>query len=284
MQSDAVRKALAVAAVVVAAFGASTTQAGAVGVNRIDSDAITPQEFAALGWWRLSYRVSFWEDMTDAQRDALVEGAQASGVPLLPILIARYDGVAHEPRAAAWTEWARYVSDVVRRYPGIHAWEVWNEPNALKFGGTFAVHRWRRFVARTAGVIHAARPSARVVAGGVTVTVRGWRSYLRVRGVDAVAVHPYAPTATDALRFVREAHRIARKPIWVTELDWTGGGNDYAARQLHEFIRGFHGPIFWYHLRDSSSAPSSYGRDGLFTEQWRPKPVWKELLKGRSSP
>jgi hypothetical protein len=258
------------------------TRADAIGVNRIESESITPQELAGLGWWRLSYRVSFWQNLTDGQRDSLVQEAEAAGVPLLPILIVRYDGVAHEPRGAAWDQWAAYVREVVSRYPGIASWEVWNEPNALKFGGAFAVRRWQRFVARTAAVIHAARPDARVVAGGVSVTVAGWRRYLRVSGVDAVAVHPYAPTAAQALRLIQDAHRIARKPIWVTELDWTGGDDAYAARELHRFIRGFHGPTFWYHLRDSRSAPSSYGDDGLFTEHWKPKRVWRELLKGRA--
>lgn len=272
------------AALVAALFGLPAASAGAIGVNRIDSESITPQELAGLGWWQLSYRVAFWQNLSDAQRDALVWQAEAAGVPLLPILIVRYDGVAHEPRGAAWDEWAAYVDRVVRRYPGVRSWEVWNEPNARKFGGTFAVHRWRRFVARTARVIHRARPGARAVAGGVTVTVPGWRRYLEAPGVDAVAVHPYAPTADKALRLVRQARRTARKPVWVTELDWTGGSAAYAANQLRRFIRGFRGPIFWYHLQDSGTAPSSYGGDGLFTESWKPKPAWRELLKGRPAP
>lgn len=270
------------AAAVCAALLSLPASAGAIGVNRLESETITPQELAGLGWWQLSYRVSFWENLTDLQRDTLVSEARAAGVPLLPILIVRYDGVAHEPRGAAWNQWAAYVWTVVRRYPGIHSWEVWNEPNARKFGGAFSVRRWRRFAARTARLIHGARRDARVVAGGVSVTERGWRRYLRVRDVDAVAVHPYAPTAARALRFIREARRIARKPIWVTELDWTGGDANYAARELGRFIRRFHGPTYWYHLQDSRRAPSSYGSDGLFTDRWTPKPAWKELLKGRA--
>jgi hypothetical protein len=259
-----------------------TPSAGAIGVNRLDSENITTNELAALGWYALSYRVAFWENMTDAERDSLVWRAHVAGVPLLPILSVRYDGVAHEPRGAAWDEWALYVDKVVRRYPTVHSWEVWNEPNAVKFGGAFAVHRWRRFLARTARVIHHARARARVVAGGVSVTQPGWRRYLRVSGADAVGVHPYAPTAAEALRLVREARRIARKPTWVTELDWTGGGERYKATELRRFVRGFHGPTWWYHLQDSKSAPRSYGDDGLFTSRWQPKPIWSALLRGRA--
>jgi hypothetical protein len=276
-----VRKLLLPAALCAVLLGAPATAGAAIGVNRIDSEAITAQEMSGLGWWQLSYRVAFWRELSDSRRDALVGEADAAGVSLLPILIVRYDGVAHEPRGAAWDDWSGYVQDAVRRYPSVHNWEVWNEPNALEFGGTFAVHRWRRFVSRTARVIHAARPDAHVVAGGLTVTVPGWRRYLRVRDVDAVAIHPYAPTAASALRMVREARRVARKPVWVTELDWTRGGPAYAATELRRFIHGYHGPTYWYHLQDSRQAPASYGRDGLFTEAWRPKPVWKELLKGR---
>src|SRR3954453_23157667 len=263
-----------------AALGAG--QAAAIGVNRLDSEKITTGELAVLGWDGLSYRVAFWENMTDAERDSLVWRANVAGVPLLPILSVRYNGVAHEPRGAAWDEWAAYVDKVVRRYPTVHSWEVWNEPNAVKFGGAFAAHRWRRFLARTARVIHRARPRARVVAGGVSVTQPGWRRYLRVSGADAVGVHAYAPTAAQALRRVREAPRIARKPIWVTELDWTGGGERYKARQLHRFVRGFRGPTWWYHLQDSKAAPRSFGDDGLFTSAGRPKPIWTELLRGRA--
>jgi hypothetical protein len=251
-----------------AALGAG--QAAAIGVNRLDSEKITTGELAVLGWYTLSYRVAFWENMTDAERDSLVWRANAAGVPLLPILTVRYGGVAHEPRAAAWDEWAAYVDKVVRRYPTVHSWEVWNEPNAVKFGGAFAVHRWRRFVSRTAGVIHRARPEANVVAGGVSVAQPEWRRYLAVSGVDAVGLHPYAPSAAKALTLVREAGLIARKPVWVTELDWTGGGERYQARELRQFVRRFHGPIWWYHLR------------GLFAPSWRPKPIWRELLRGRT--
>jgi hypothetical protein len=220
-------------------------------------------------------------NMSDAERDALVAEANATGVALLPILTVRYDGVAHEPRAAAWDEWKAYVWHVVRRYPGIPAWEIWNEPNVLKFGGTIAVHRWKPFVARTARVIHSARPAARAIAGGVTVVRQGWRRYLKVRDVDAVGIHPYSPTATRALQFVREARNIADTPIWVTELGWTGGGDRWAATELGRFLRGFHGPTFWYHLHDDPSAPSSYANNGLFTQSWKPKPVWRALLSGR---
>jgi hypothetical protein len=276
------RKALLTVALSALLAGFGTPGAHAIGVNRLDSENITTNELAALGWYALSYRVAFWENMTDAERDSLVWRAQVAGVPLLPILSVRYDGVAHEPRAAAWDEWAAYVDRVVRRYPTVHSWEVWNEPNAVKFGGAFAVHRWRRFVSRTAHVIHAARPRANVVAGGVSVTQPGWRRYLRVSGVDAVGVHPYAPTAAEAVRLVHEARAIARKPIWVTELDWTGGGERYKARELGRFVRRFHGPTWWYHLQDSKYAPRSYGDDGLFTSSWKPKPIWGQLLRGRT--
>jgi hypothetical protein len=114
------------------------------------------------------------------------------------------------------------------------------------------------------------------------VTQRGWRRYLRVSGVNAVGVHPYAPTAAKALSLVREARRIARKPVWVTELDWTGGGERYKARELRRFVRRFHGATYWYHLQDSKDAPRSYGDDGLFTSSWEPKPIWAELLRGRA--
>lgn len=231
--------------------GSLAGRAQAIGVNRIDSQPITANELRLLGWFGLSYRVPLWKNMTDAERDYLVGGADAAGVLLLPILIVRYDGVAHEPRGAAWDQWVSYVQYEVRRYPTVHAWEVWNEPNAVKFGGTFAVHRWRRFVSRTARVIHAARADARVVAGGVSVVQPGWRRYLRVSEVDAVGLHPYTPTAARALRFIREARRIARKPVWVTELGWTGGSERWAARELRRFIRRFHGPTYWYHLRDN---------------------------------
>src|SRR4051794_38352910 len=123
-----------------AALGAG--QAAAIGVNRLDSEKITTSELAVLGWYGLSYRVAFWENMTDAERDSLVWRANAAGVPLLPILTVRYGGVAHEPRAAARGEWAADVGRGGRRHPGIGGWGVWEEPHALKFGGGVAVHPW----------------------------------------------------------------------------------------------------------------------------------------------
>jgi hypothetical protein len=274
----------AIATIALSALLAGAAQAHAsVGVNRLDSEpAITANELELLGWYGLSYRVPFWMNMSDAERDALVAGASATGVRLLPILIVRYDGVAHEPRAAAFGQWAAYVDRVVRRYPGIRDWEIWNEPNVLKFGGTIAVHRWRPFVSQTARIVHRARAGARAVAGGVSVGRRGWRRYLHVANVDAVAIHPYTPTAASALRLIREARAIARKPIWATELGWTGGNDRWVATELRRFVRGFHGPTFWYHLHDNPNAARAYANDGLFTEAWKPKPVWNELLRGRA--
>ena len=81
---------------------------------------------------------------------------------------------------------------------------------------------------------------------------------------------------------MREARRIARKPVWVTELDWTGGDDRYSARELRRFARGFRGPTYWYHLQDSRRAPRAFAKRGLFTEKGKPKQIWKELLRTRA--
>src|SRR3954454_12449794 len=95
------RKALLTVALSALLAGFGAAGAGAIGVNRLDSENITTNELAGLGWYALSYRVAFWENMTDAERDSLVWRAHVAGVPLLPILSVRYNGVAYEPRGAA---------------------------------------------------------------------------------------------------------------------------------------------------------------------------------------
>ena len=53
----------------------------------------------------------------------------------------------------------------------------------------------------------------------------------------SLSLHPYsfAPRIVPTVRLFRKllnAHRSAKKPIWITELGWTTGGHDFGNRAL----------------------------------------------------
>ena len=149
-------------------------------------------------------------------------------------------------------EWADYVREVVRRFPG-SVIETWNEPNIDAFWMPYP--QPARFAKLHATTYHAAKsvdPSATVLMGGLAgtvssdgrqeVTVRKFLSSAYATGkldntVDALSIHlytnnerPMGPTTLFAqslfdIRQARDAAGQQRKKIWVTETGLSTSGN-----------------------------------------------------------
>ena len=222
-------------------------------------------------WVRLNVNWSSAESEGKGQRSAYwleefdfaVRTAQAAG---LKVLMPIADGVPYwasaDPRKTSiagvrswnrrwrptnFADYADFVAFVVARYSamGVHAYEVWNEPNLAAFwpSGPSAAE-YAEMLKTTAPRIRAADPSAKIVLGGLSLNDRNYLDALYAHGArssfDAVGVHPYmgdADPATcpkvgsrfpvDALCGLQEmraamvAQGDSAKTIWVTEMGWT---------------------------------------------------------------
>ena len=215
---------------------------------------------------------------------------------------ARVRGIAERfgPRGRFWAEHPELP------YRPFRAWEVWNEPNLRQFWDAREPdpEEYARLVVETRRVLRAADPHARIVSGGL-----GWRysggRYLRAVleeaggcAVDAVGIHPYAPTPARAMRALEEARSIADAagargvPLWTTEIGWKVRDRGYAgvpsetaqARSMQRFAGAtvrrrselWLGPSFAFALRDRID-PETGRTDhtaGLRRANDSPRPAW----------
>jgi hypothetical protein len=232
--------------------------------------------------------------------------------------------------------WFAFVRDAARRYgpggqfwaqnPGLtphpmRSWEVWNEPNINEFTGErtqVKIREFARLLRVTRAALNAANPANRIVLGGlyrrpqpghgIRMTRFLNRLYKLRRGrslFDAVAIHPYAARPRQILRVTQSARRVmnahgdGRKPIWITELGWTTGGNYWSqslyhatpeqqairlrgtARLLLAHRRGLRlRRVDWHTWRDFTGGDNFWDKYmGLFTADGHPKPAWIALTQ-----
>jgi hypothetical protein len=134
------------------------------------------------------------------------------------------------------------VSSILRRWPGLYALEVWNEPNLSNY--------WRGSPHDYADMVNAAVAAKRgtgvptlILAGTLSL---GATDYLRqlyaagMRGEDAVSIHPYATACTPVCgqlfdpgprrlpfrRAIEGIHQVMldnrdRSPLWLTEFGYS---------------------------------------------------------------
>ena len=248
--------------------------------------------------------------------DLIMERYAQAGISVLGVLAYSADWASTAPASStekdkyppADAAWRDFVDAVVRRYPMVTAWEVWNEPNHEQF--LHAKDRSSAYAAilKTASAaIRSANPRAQIVFGGLSGADASFLQKLYRLGVkdafDIVAVHPYRTLngktiyppevtifglnslATDlyVLRsMVRAYDTESPSPIWITEIGWssdTSGASEtdqanYLQRSV--FIARFYAQvekIFWYNLRDDLAADVAEKHFGLYANDWREKPA-----------
>jgi hypothetical protein len=199
-----------------------------------------------------------------ASFDRVIEQARRRNLTLLPVLAytppwARPSGCTTEKCAPADpSQFARFAAAAAQRYSqnGVHAWEIWNEPNAADFWQPAAnAAAYTRLLRDSSEAIRRADPQALVVMGGLATLATGdgnvsIADFLSqpaespVRLVDALAVHPYtypnppsrlgpwaSPWLPDdsGLPYFRKLLSdlgTPNLPIWITEYGAPTGGTD----------------------------------------------------------
>jgi polysaccharide biosynthesis protein PslG len=217
--------------------------------------------YSALGvrWVRVSVNWAVIQDAGPtsfnwAPFDAVVDGARARGAKVLALIEytprwARPAGSPAETPPTRVEDYAAFAGKVAERYAprGVHAFEVWNEPNVAAFWRPKPdVAAYTRLLRAASTSIRAADPQALVLTGGTSPATDDGTDVAPVtflRGVyanggkdafDAVAHHPYCwpvdpgdPQSWSAwhqmygtspsLRSVMTANGDGDKKIWATE-------------------------------------------------------------------
>ncbi|GAC1587857.1 MAG: hypothetical protein NVS3B21_03120 [Acidimicrobiales bacterium] len=225
------------------------------------------------------------------------------------------------PKIALYGE---FCSVVVGRYApmGIHDYELWNEPNIPQFWSTGAdPAAYAALLGAGSTAVHAADRLGRVITAGLapaaddrssgSMSPVTFLSELLSRdptGFDAVGVHPYTfpkPPMTPGAAFVgtRDLAAILAKDgrggteLWGTEFGAPTAANSESvdpaeqARNLHEAVTNWPsqaphvGPLFWYTLRDTGSAPDVTEQHfGLLRNDLSPKPAYDAFVAEARKP
>jgi hypothetical protein len=231
----------------------------------------------------------------------------------------RRDPKRGNPTPNHYDDYADFAAAAAARYPRAVGFEIWNEPNWRRFwGGRPDAGDYAALLKRAAAAIHRARPSARVVSGGLSPhgsdrgrDAIGYSRFVAqlyeraaIKGVvDAIGVHPYPSVRfgegpVDAMRAkmgniwqVMRRHGDADRPMWVTETGISTAGNqDYSQAQqaatlvdlYNTFRRIRNVPVVVVHrFMDDPGGPRQEPGFGVLTTRGHPKKAYCALAARR---
>lgn len=268
------RLGLLIAAVVVAAAAAGGAQAGPAVIYGIQDDAwiasgpgtvedrVAALQRLGLGIVRVTVRWDVVEQTSGTfdwtLPDAVLEPLQAAEIEAVVTLYGTPEwangGRDANVAPSRGADFARFARAAAERYPAVHRWTIWNEPNQRRWLSTASPAQYVTKLLNPAyAAIHSASPSSRVAAGDTAPRggTGGLSPVAFIRGMgrlgarlDAYAHHPYAlvpgetpwsggcdhcETITMATigRLVNEA-RKAFGPVrlWLTELGYQSNPPD----------------------------------------------------------
>ncbi|BBH15749.1 hypothetical protein Back2_00360 [Nocardioides baekrokdamisoli] len=202
--------------------------------------------------------------------DKIVTTAHTLGLHVLPVLghtppwaRGACTGMACPP--ARPTDVEALMDAAVRRYApdGVHAWEIWNEPNSGTFWQQPDARAYAQFFTAASRAAKSVDPGATIVVGGLDACVDGvscvdprtfMDAFCRAGGcasADAVGVHPYtyplkpgtnSPAwevltgTTNSVLSVLAADGYSHIPLWITAYgaptDGPGASSDGSPAQL----------------------------------------------------
>jgi polysaccharide biosynthesis protein PslG len=209
-------------------------------------------------------------------------------------------------------DYARAAEFLARRYRDkVESWEIWNEPNHVKFGGGMTAADYTGLLCAAYPAVKAADPDAPVVFGGTAGNDWEFIGGAYASGAkpcfDVLAVHPYnadyspymTPRSTDRwwfqnvplVRQVMLEHEDAATPLWFTEVGWSTHDNtpdmptnmrgvtlEQQARYLVDMLDitkeryPYVERVSWFSSRDEENGDIENDNFGLFTVELDPKP------------
>ena len=221
-------------------------------------------------------------------------------------------------------DYATFVQAAAAHYTpmGVHAWEIWNEPNNAMFWAPRADPAAYTTLLKLAGAaIKRADPSATVVTGGMSPASDNGRDVSPLtflaqiyahggRGsFDAVGYHPYsfpyAPMhAAEWNTFYRtpDVHALmtrngdGAKRVWGTEVGFPTGTGSKAVSEATQAVYitaainqwtswSFAGPIMFYTTRDLGNDRRDVNDNmGMVDRSGAPKPVFSSVRRTLQAP
>ena len=258
----------------------------------IDSD-LTDMAAGGISWARVNLQYSL---TPSADFDFVVQDALVRRIHLLVTVwnSPPYTDLGTDAQRATYRAW---LAAMVTRYQyWVHDWEIGNEPN-LHYNWTIdekptsdpaayaaSVHRYVLHLQDAYTTIKTVDPSATVMLGSISEWTEERFVYQLVQEhatayFDVLAVHPYGAdpaTAVERLQALQARMAaqpaLAAKPVWVTEVgfntSWSTNTGYVTSEQqkaddLTQLLPALRAagaalPIFWYSLREDTSAPG-YG-------------------------
>jgi polysaccharide biosynthesis protein PslG len=178
-------------------------------------------------------------------------------------------------------------------YLPVRTYELWNEENTTRFWQPHPEpDRYADLYLQALATIKAIDPTATVAIGGLGHGANAflkatYRARPQIAGqIDAVAIHPYAPTAAGVMRTIQRVGAVLRSldartvPLIITEVGWESeaGSPDalalpeakraaamtelvdaIASRRSHDHIIGLLPYTWWTPRRDPSNGEDWYG-------------------------
>jgi hypothetical protein len=213
--------------------------------------------------------------------------------------------------------YAHFVRALTARYApmGVHAWEIWNEPNLSIFWEPRAdPAAYTKLLKLAYAAIKGVDPSATVVSGGLAPAGNTGGDIEALRFVasmyahggkgsfDALGYHPYSYPyppmyKADWNTFYRtpDVHALmasngdGAKHIWGTETGFPTGSNSravsestqaaYVTAEIKQWTSwNFHGPLIFFSIRDSSTNRQTLNDNmGMLYNSGAPKPLFGAL-------
>ena len=203
-----------------------------------------------------------------------------------------------------------YFAALLRHYPEIPAWELWNEPNFARFSVPGPDPAAFVNYLRSARKVHDAVGSrAKLISGGVApgggIDIWTWLDEVAMRGglklIDGYGVHPYSGVAADDPRSMmmqletlhRRLAQLGRPdlPLWLTEygvpstpVASNGYGPPLTEVQQADRLRTAYSlasrfdwieNVTWYEFRDDETgSPDPEENFGLVRSDLTPKPAY----------
>ena len=196
--------------------------------------------------------------------DQLVEDCEELGISILPTIgytpvWANDTGKRNDPPTRT-ANWINFVYRIVRRYPQISYWSIWNEPNISDFFSGSIKDYGHNILAPAAKAIH--ELNKMVVAPGIATTHSGWSKWLnemlwyRAKGfLDVLSIHHYTAPASEAIRLLEKGTWLGRhfgwlfpdrrailplakracKRVWLTEIGWSTAPQHVTEEQQQQY-------------------------------------------------
>lgn len=257
-----------------AGLGSEATAQSVVGVgaHKLDDRSLAYLDDLGARHVRTTLYWDRWESDAGYRRLASreIDRAVSRGLRLLVVVHGQPRRFTFRNRDAAFDAYARLMGDLAERFPGVEAWQLWNEMDMGTFTDLFGARNdvpyprrgriYASMLERVYPAIRAADPDAIVVTGGIAAGLKtGFLEAMLEADppFDAIGLHAYGFPASEGVRIRAEETRTVlravgrtRTPVWLTEFGLEQSvvvpGADRSHRAIDRYhLEAWRDPVLW---------------------------------------